>query len=76
MGIFFNGWLCFDGFLFWLVSEDNREDTACKVLVRSACSGTLDTVAVIRTLHQDLLKVCLSDEHQAHNNYKRPSTGK
>lgn len=65
---FFNGWLAFYGFLFWLVCEDNGEDTACKGLVRNACSGTLDTVAVIRTLHQDLLKVCLSDEHQAHVN--------
>lgn len=40
MGIFL-WWLGFDGFLFWLVSEDKGEGTACKGLVRSACSGDL-----------------------------------
>lgn len=40
VGVFLGaGWLGFDGFLFWLVSEDNGEDTACKGSVRSACSG-------------------------------------
>lgn len=65
------GWLGFKGFAFWLVSEDNGEDRACQGLVRSAL-GALGTVAVIRTL----LKVGLSDEHQAHINWKRPSAGK
>lgn len=30
--------------------------------------GTWDTVTVIKMLHWDLLKLCLSDEYQARSN--------